>query len=93
MANFILKIPILIREAKANGIVANKHFIHSFEIRPGPANQPMTRTTQGWNKAGLKKKQKKEKPGVTLRADPASNPLTFILFFFFLLKRRRLKKN
>jgi hypothetical protein len=27
MANFILKIPILICEAKANGIVANKHFI------------------------------------------------------------------
>ena len=84
MANFSLKIPILICEAKANRIVANKHFIHNFETRPDLAGQPVTRTTQGWNRDGLKKKQKKEKPGVTRRPsqDPASNLLTFILFLF-----------
>jgi hypothetical protein len=35
---------------------------HSFKTRPGGS-------TRDWNRAGLKKKQGKEKPGVT-RQDP-----------------------
>jgi hypothetical protein len=33
----------------------------------------------GLNRAGLKKKREKEKPGVT-RQDPVANPLTFFLY-------------
>jgi hypothetical protein len=68
-------------------------------LKPGPADP-------GRNRAGLKKKRRKEKPGVTrltrrvdlvtrlTRQDPVANLLTFV--FFFLLKRRRFvffKKN
>jgi hypothetical protein len=61
-------------------------------LKPGPADP-------GRNRAGLKKKRRKEKPGVTrltrrvdlvtrlTRQDPVANLLTFV--FFFLLKRRR----
>ena len=63
-------------------------------LKPGPAGRPGTWPTRGWNRAGLKKKREKEKPGVTRWVDPARpdqdpvvNPLTF--FFVFLLKRRR----
>jgi hypothetical protein len=45
----------------------------------------------------LKKKQEKEKPGVTRQANPATwlTQLQSVDFLFFLLKRRRfdLKKN
>jgi hypothetical protein len=62
-------------------------------LKPGS----FRRAIQGWNRAGLKKKQGKKKPGVTqwvTRQDPVANLLTFI-FFVFLLKRRRfdLKKK
>jgi hypothetical protein len=42
---------------------------HSFETRPGGP-------TRGWNRAGLKKKQGKKKPGVTRRVDPATRSKT-----------------
>jgi len=66
--------------------------IHSIVLKPGPARRVDTR---GRNRAGLTKKQGKEKPGVTRRVDPVTrqdpvtNPLTFVFFCFFLLKRRR----
>jgi hypothetical protein len=43
-------------------------------------------STWGWNQAGLKKKQEKEKSGVTRQPGqkPGCNPL-----IFFLLKQRR----
>ena len=34
-------------------------------FKPGLAGRPGTRPTRGWNRAGLKKKQGKKKPGVT----------------------------
>jgi len=52
-------------------------------LKPGPRGWPGTRPTWGWNRAGSKKKQGKEKPGVT-QQDPVVNPLAF----FFLLKQR-----
>jgi hypothetical protein len=65
---------------------------HSFKTRPDPAGRPETRPNRGWNRAGLKKKQGKEKPGVTRRPDKTRSktwlqPVDFC-FFFFLLKRR-----
>jgi hypothetical protein len=71
------------------------HPLHSFETRPGPVGRPGTRPTRGRNRAGLMKKQGKEKPGWPggstrlTRQDPVTNPLTFVFFLFFLLKRRR----
>jgi hypothetical protein len=56
-------------------------------LKPGPADP-------GRNRAGLKKKRRKEKPGVTrltrrvdlvtrlTRQDPVANLLTFVFFFF-----------
>jgi len=75
----------------------NNHYHHSFETRPGPTGRPRTRD---WNRAELKKKREKKKPGVTWLTrrvdlarpgqDPVANPLTFVFFLFlFLLKRRR----
>jgi hypothetical protein len=64
----------------------------SFETRPGPAGRLGTQLIRGRNRAGLMKKQGKEKPGVTHRVDPADlsrpddKPVDFC--FFFLLKRR-----
>jgi hypothetical protein len=34
-------------------------------FKPGPAGRPGTWPTRGWNRAGLKKKRGKKKPGVT----------------------------
>jgi hypothetical protein len=51
-------------------------------LKPGSSR----RAIQGWNRAGLKKKQGKKKPGVTqwvTRQDPVVNLLTFIFFCFF----------
>jgi hypothetical protein len=50
-------------------------------LKPGP--------TRGWNRAGLKKKQGKEKPGVTqlTRQDPVANPLTFVFVFLFFITK------
>jgi hypothetical protein len=57
-------------------------------LKPGPADP-------GRNRAGLKKKRRKEKPGVTrltrrvdlvtrlTRQDPVANLLTFVFFFFY----------
>ena len=56
---------------------------HGFETRPGPVGRPGTRPTRGWNRAGLKKKWGKKKPGVTRLQ---THWLLFI-FVFFLLKR------
>ena len=75
----------------------NNHYHHIFETRPGPTGRPRTR---GWNRAGLKKKREKKKPGVTWltrRVDLARPGCKLVDFFFFLLKRRRfdffIKKN
>jgi hypothetical protein len=42
----------------------NRHR-HSFETR-------LNGSTRGWNRAGLKKKRGKKKPGVTRRVEPAT---------------------
>jgi len=48
---------------------------HNFKTRLGGL-------TQGWNRAGLKKKQRKKKPGVT-RKDPIKNPVATRWLFIF----------
>jgi hypothetical protein len=60
----------------------------SIVLKLGPTGRPETQPTRGWNQARLKKKQGKEKTGVTQRAEPARhgqklgcNPLTFVFFF------------
>jgi hypothetical protein len=60
---------------------------HSFETRSGSAGRSGTRPARVWNRAKLKKKHGKEKPGVT-QQDPVKNPVA-TSFFFFLLKQRR----
>ena len=70
----------------------NGSSILSIVLKPGSAGQPVTRSTRSWNRAGLKKKREKKKPGMIRQPgqDPVANPLTF-----FLLKRYRfdLKKK
>ena len=70
----------------------NGSSILSIVLKPGSAGQPVTRSTRSWNRAGLKKKQEKKKPGMIRQPgqDPVANPLNF-----FLLKRYRfdLKKK
>jgi hypothetical protein len=64
------------------------------ETRSGLAGRSGTRPARVWNRAKLKKKHGKEKPGVT-RQDPVKNPVA-TSFCFFLLKQRRFdffKKN
>jgi len=57
----------------------------SFKIQPGPTGWPGARD---WNRAGLKKKQEKKKPGVT-RSKTRLQPVNFcfstktMLFWFF----------
>jgi hypothetical protein len=64
-------------------------------FKPGLAGRPGTRPTRGWNRAELKKKQGKKKPGVTqLTRRPGWPGKT--RWLVFLLKRRRFdlkKKN
>jgi hypothetical protein len=50
---------------------------HSFKIRPGLVGRSETRPIRGWNRVRLKKKQGKEKPGVTrlTQQDPVKNPV------------------
>jgi len=71
---------------------------HSFKTWPGPAGRSGTQPTRGWNRAGLKKKQEKEKnpvwtgwPGQLTRQDPVKNPVAIVEFcFFFFLKRHHI---
>ena len=68
--------------------------IYSFKTWPGPAGRPETRPIRDWNQAGLKKKQGKEKSGVTrLTRRPGwpgktqlktrLQPVDFCFFLFF----------
>jgi hypothetical protein len=61
---------------------------HSFKTRPGPVGWPGTRQTRGWNRAELKKKQGKEKLGVTRRPGKTRSKtwLQLVDFFFFFTK-------
>jgi hypothetical protein len=58
---------------------------HSFKTRPGLAGRPGTRPIWSWNRAGLKKKQGKEKSGVTRWIDSVKNlaATRWLLFFCF----------
>jgi hypothetical protein len=47
---------------------------HSLKIRSGLVGRPETLPIRGWNRARLKKKQGKKKPGAT-RQDPIKNPV------------------
>jgi hypothetical protein len=57
-------------------------------LKPGSVGRLGIR---GWNRAGLKKKWRKEKPGVTRRVDQRLDKtrLQPVDFLFFLLKRYR----
>ena len=78
---------LILKKIKIQYILKQKTLLkntlhHSFETRPGPAGRPRTWPTRGWNRTGLKKKQGKEKPGMTrlTRQDLVANPLTFVFF-------------
>jgi hypothetical protein len=73
MDSYNLSIPLLYIKMTKNLIHYYNHrlynslnnYNHSFKAWPGLVGRPGTRPTRGWNRAWLKKKQGKEKPGVT----------------------------